>query len=127
MLRKALTTAVLLAATLAGTDARALPSARLSAATLDERIILANDGRGWGHHGQWRHKGFQRHGNSFVQRGRGFHRGNGFRRSSGFVARGAGGSVVVIVRPTYKSFRFGRVPLQPLIRNGSFGWRAYRW
>jgi hypothetical protein len=111
MLRKALTTAVLLAATLAGTDARAGPSVRLSVAIADERITLATDRRAWDHHRQWRPQGFTR-------------RVSGHRRPHGFVA-GRVGRGAVIVWPAFR-FRY-EYRTAPLITNRSFAPRPYRW
>jgi hypothetical protein len=130
MIRKALTTAVLVAATLAGaSEVRAAPSVRLSVAIEDERIILTTGKRGWSHHGKWQHQGFKPRGGydrgRSYDRGGSYGRGKGYHRGGGFVAKRVGRGVVV-VRPSYKSFRYQYRPM-PLIRNGSFARHPYRW
>jgi hypothetical protein len=141
MIRKALTTAVLVAATLAGaSEVRAAPSVRLSVAIEDERIILTTGKRGWSHHGKWQHQGFKPRGGydrgrsydrggydrgGSYNRGGSYGRGKGYHRGGGFVAKRVGRGVVV-VRPSYKSFRYQYRPM-PLIRNGSFARHPYRW
>jgi hypothetical protein len=122
----ALSIAVLLGIAALGSVGRAHAAPTVSATVMieSERTMLIGGKRHHGHHGLHRgsshkHKGFARHHKRWHDGGH--HR-------PAFVGKRIHRAPVVIVKPFYgRSFGYRYLPARPLIRNGSFARRSYRW